>query len=199
MTKISIPNQTLTTIPILIQIWNFCPQAINLCYKLVQPVWDRINGELKLFEEDRTIDGTSKTKELTDKMIESKPTEKRKSKPEMGKESPEVIENGEDPKESPEVIEQGEDPKEKPEKIETSEKPQETSDSRFNLKNFQTMVKAAEEKMEKEISEEEKEIESENEEEFNEYTSEEEETENTDLDFLKVNYLQGIPSNRKSV
>jgi hypothetical protein len=38
--------------------------------KLIQPVWDRINKELKLFDVERAIDGESKAKKLADTIIE---------------------------------------------------------------------------------------------------------------------------------
>lgn len=192
--------------------------------KLVEPVWKRINSELKLFEEDRTLEeGQSKAKQLSDEMIENSGKIAPKVKPDSLNEiNPDSTLNDSQPVEEEEVADlAAEDmetdsteahkvtdsakaaekvveptksaykivePTKAADKVAESTKAADTvTDSRFSLKSFEKVAKAAEAKAEA-VQAAPKAVE---EDEFDEYSSESEaeeevEEKKVDLDYLKV-------------
>jgi len=130
-------------------------------HPLVKPVWEKINRNLNLFEEDRTQEGKSKSKKLASEVF-GKATVKTETK--------EVTEDLSEADKTDNVKTEKTEEDGKSEKGVKTEDKKETNESRFNMDKF----KKLEEKANTQDKDEEEKMETEEIEDFNEYSSDEE-------------------------
>jgi len=148
-------------------------------YKLVLPVWERLNKELKLFESSRSLEGASKAADLAKTVLEE-------SKKETSKKSPGVTKKEKTSKESSSKepttakpvrkIEPEDEYSSDGSEVDEDDMPEEISNAdaaRFDFNKLGKLVQKVDEKTN--VDEEKpKEESDEEEEEFKEYSSEEE-------------------------
>ena len=152
-------------------------------YKLVAPVWEKINRELQLFDQERAIDKQSKSKQLSETVMESAKSEIL-SKKESNSDTVNNRTRAEEEVDETETTDKKQDGKE------------EVQDPRFNLAAFQKVAelveketaKVEEQKTELNKSGDESEEEV-SEDEFKEYSSDEEDEDQEPVDNSHIEVL----------